>query len=144
MKGIREAAMGSPDEEPTRYTPPSTSWPSSYPKSAGQGNLLGDLDDDYYAYPKYVEPYKIKSKSLSTSKDIVVTITIPYSEIGDTADYESRSYNSTMAETHAMEIAYDRLEELAGKNYESRYGLDFNVTDDAFEYIVTVTLTPTK
>jgi hypothetical protein len=145
MLGIREAAMsGSAEEEP---------WPSSKPYKKSQDSLLGDsyYDTKYpeynhgYGEKAYSDPFDLESAYASKKKgDITITFTIPVEDLGPVGDENSDKYDWNSAQAKATEIAYDRTEELLGRNYESKYSVEFEVELGYFDVTAEVTLTKNK
>jgi hypothetical protein len=139
MKGIREAAMSQEEEET-----PSTAWPKAKNPSLFDKGFDYDRYDGSWNNPEAYSSRTYKPKE-NTDDDIKITLTIPYSKIGSFADVDSPNWNDVKAETKAIEIAYDRIEALLGKGYESKFSVNFDASDDYDAYEVEVTLsTPTK
>lgn len=134
MKGIREAAMSTESETP------STTWPKAKTPSLFDKNFDSDRYDGSY----YGSSYSGKTYTPPVEGLITISLSIPTSKIGNVADDTHPAYDWNKAQIKAEEIAYDRVEELLGKNYESKYSLGFDVTDSYDEYEVTITLSPIK
>lgn len=140
MKGIREAAMGLPEEEPT----------PKYESGKGYKSNLFDHDryDGAYNTDEYTTGYTPKKyKGYEEPEPIIrgtmsITISIENAEIGKYADFDGPDYDSERATTIATEIAYDYIEKLAGKGFESRYKVDFDVTEGYNDFDANITLTP--
>ena len=128
MRGIRETAMGTPDEPVTpKYYPP------AYPAAYRPGKYDTSLFDDYEAPIKAAKPKK---------GTIEIKIIIPTEDLGAVADDSSFAYNWEIAQNKAEEQGYDKIKELLGDSFESKYTIKFNVYDDETEYEVTCTLIP--
>lgn len=81
----------------------------------------------------------------SPKKDeILIILNIQNSEIGECADYDSEFYNWEQSHQRAKEIAYDRIEELLGKHYESKFTVYFDICGRMDDYEATITLIPNK
>lgn len=146
MKGIREAAMGSPDPEPKAYNP-------------SQRSLLDDYDD-YGAWPynskeAYKPPAKPYSKALNDQtiakfkkeniKRIQINLIVTVDELGNIGDENSEEYNWNKAQLKAEQIAYDRIDTMLKENWLTKYSLEnFETYDDGDEYEITATLIPNK
>ena len=151
MVGIREAAMGS-EEEPT------PSWPSHtqpYKPITRSGSLFEDNDGYDYNYDEGVRQPVLPYTPLKTNytpagytkedyEKITILITIESKSMGKIGDWHDHNYDEKKAETKAIEIAYDRVEELLGKNYESKFVVAFSAYEGTNEFEITVTLTPIK
>jgi len=133
MKSIREAAMSK--EEPKK------TFASSYPADNGMRatpNYNGYGEDDWgidEMFPKsnYTPP---------NPKAIFITFKLQYTEIGPESDPDNDLWNENIAETKAIEIAYDKVEELLGKGFESKYSVCFKASDNFDDYELEVELTP--
>jgi hypothetical protein len=132
MKGIREAAMSS-ESEP-EYIPQTHYYPETH-KQKHNSSLF-----DYDNYPP-VGSYKVPAPVKGV---IEIKLNVSADELGPVGDDTSNKYDWNKAQNKAEEIAYDRIEELLGKGFESRYSIEFNVYDDGVEYEVSCILTPTQ
>lgn len=155
MKGIREIAMGTPEEEPKivskDYDDYGSRFPSYTPPKGQKSMFDSELydDADYYGTGYSGGAYNPRSSKsylpeVTPKGQLEITMAIPMSEIGDCADDNNPAYNWGLACQKATEIAYDRIEELAGKDYESRYVCTFKVDEGFLEWEAVVTLTPVK
>lgn len=142
MKGIREAAM-SKEEDTPESTWPKPKTPSIFSKDFDRDRY--DRSYDYDKHGDYNNKYQSSYKTNNTEDDITITLTIPYSKLGVKLNADGEIINELAGETKATEIAYDRIEQLIGKNYESKYILNFDVSDNYYDsFEVEVTLTPNK
>lgn len=139
--GMRDRAMQAKEAEETGIMPTGAG-------SAGfkghQQSLMGDDWDwggDHHTYGGKTTGYDGYKKPEKGT--IVISMTLEADEIGPEADDTNEKYNYNTALRKAEETAYDRIEALLGKNYESKYTLRFEV-DDWKDYDVIVTLTPIK
>ena len=136
MKGIREAAMSTESEEK-----PSTVWPKAKTPSL----FDKDFDSDRYD-GSYYNPGAYSGKTYSKPQDeniITITLTVAYSKLGVRLDGDGNLVDEIAAEAKAIEIAYDRIEALLGKNYESKFTVSFDASDDYYSsFEVEVTLKP--
>lgn len=137
MKSIREAVMSQRGKEESK-TP--SLWPAKEmsPDEDYYDSMYGSTPTQSDYIPKWSEKYVHNKPG-----QINISTTIQYEEVGKIADYSEVEYDPEKAETMATEIAYDRIEALAGKGYESRYTVKFEVTDYG-EYEVKATLIPIK
>lgn len=135
MKGIREAAMSQEDETPTT---------SAWPKAKSPSLFDKDFDSDRYD-GSYYNPGAYSHKTYVPPNHDIITISMnfEYKTLG-LQDGGEGMQAEQHAETKAIEAAYDRVEQLLGKNYESKYSVSFEATDEYDSMLVTVTLTPTK
>lgn len=138
MKGIREAAMSQEEEAPATSTWPKSKSPSLFDKNFDSDRYDGSWNDPAYTSHSY------KTYKKPDEDEITITLKVPYSKLGAFADINSPLWNDIKAEEKATEIAYDRIEKLLGKNYESKYSVSFNASDMYEEYEVEATLTPVK
>ena len=141
MKGIREAAMGLPEEQPT----------PKYESGKGYQSKLFDADrydgswndpqyQDGYVAPKYKKYFEKKEQVKGV---LNITIEIFNTEIGPFADFNNENtYDTEKATTKATEIAYDYIEKLAGKGFDSRYKVEFDITESYESFDASITLTP--
>lgn len=131
MKGIREAAMS------IETKPAPTTRTEMIPYS---------YDDGYdYGYPTTPHSGRTTYKSNAQKAykgEITITIYVSLEEIGPVADDSDPLYNWDKASVRATEIAYDQIQALAGKGFESRYEIDCDVQDLYTEFEAIITLTP--
>ena len=138
MKGIREMALGSDTEEKQ-----STLFPKTYNRKPYS------YDDDLeYSYGKSYSS-RISDNSYRSYKDTsprtdtyTITLQISLLQLGNIADDSLDEYDYDKASVKAEQIAYDRLEALLGKNYESKYSISFETTEGWTTWEIAVTLTP--
>ena len=133
MRGIREAALSSEPE----YIPP-------------KHFLLGD---DYYGYD-YLKPkektkglfdydnYPAKSYKAPVKGVIEIKLSVSANELGPVADETTSQYDWNLAQNKAEQTAYDKIQELLGKDFDSRFSIEFNTYDDGESYEVSCILTP--
>lgn len=146
MVSIRELAMGS-EPEPIKYTNN-----SGFGKNFEDNDGYGYGDYDYGTKPKDKtlfdkDPYESSYKPYSPPKkgQITITMEIPYEDLkGLKGTPMDTHYDWTAAELKATEAAYDKVEELLGKNYEAKYTVTFEVIESIEEFEVTVKLIPVK
>jgi len=134
MKGIREMTL-SKDTTPKEYLPPVRNY------------SLFDRDEDaHYNNANYNQSYDDLDTGYKKQikGSIIINLGIDIEEIGPTADEGSPNYNWAKSINKATEIAYDKITELLGKNYESKYKVSFEVLEGYFEYEAIVTLIPNK
>lgn len=143
MSGMRDLAMGKePEPEPKYptykpYKPHDTSFGSrGYDHGYNSGSLFED--------PITVSDYRKSKLPKDTKNTYKIVFTIDAKELGGVADDTNDLYDYKLASTAATEIAYDRIEELLGKNYESKYTIAFEVDDYVDEFEVTATLKKNK
>lgn len=150
MKGIREIAMGSPEPEKDPYE---SKYAKPYSGSGSKSMFDDELYDNapYSGYGSRYDPYdsynpkkKTFLPDVTPKGQMQITMSFTFSEIGDYADENHPAYNWGRAIDKATELAYDQIEKLAGKGYESRYNCDFKVSEGFLEYEAVVTLTPLK
>jgi hypothetical protein len=134
MKGIREAAMGA--DEPEYVQKPLLGKDYYGYDPNGTKGYWGEQEDNLYG----------KSYPITTRKDgeITITLMVPSSKIGSIADYTKPEYNWTAAETRATEIAYDEIENLFAKDYQTKYTMALSAVEGDEEFEVTITLNPIK
>ena len=123
--GIRNIAMGS---EPTQYK-------EYNPRSDFNPRYDGNYDGSKY---KEIED--------EPTNLISIRMIITYAELGPEFDMNNQmyEYNPSRAEFRAKEIAYDRLVDLVGKGFESKYSMAIEAVDSYTEYEITIILTPSK
>jgi hypothetical protein len=134
MKGYRERAMSTDNDEISSPSKTSSlfSPTSSHKKHYDYDGYNNGWDNpDSYRY------------NLTNFNIITILMNFKYEDIGITKEEDDETKLAN-AETKAIEAAYDRLEELLGKNYESKYQLSFQAVDEYDSYLVTITLTPVK
>lgn len=142
-KGIRELAM-SPEEE----NPPSENGFKPYPLENdhySRSNWDKDRYDGNYNSTEYHKRSKWEEEE--ERKDLIeIKLNITYKELGkEYVDDEGYIYDNEKAEFHAKELAYDKLIELLGKGFESKWTLSKIEATDYYECLeVEITLTPIK
>ena len=136
--GTRDIAMSKPpiEEKPL------------YPRSFAHGykDKFDNYEDNYPSYlgKNYQTPIYNPTYKAPIAGTITIIIGILNSEIGDIADWNSPNYNMNLAESRAIEITYDKLEEMFNKKYTSKYSMSFQTMDDTDSIEITITLTPIK
>jgi len=90
------------------------------------------------------EYYKDQQDYKERYENFTISMIINNDEVGPTADVCSGMYNEVKAEGIALEIAYDRIEELLRKEYTSIYNISFQAYSRLNEFKVEVTLSPIK
>ena len=130
-KGIREMAMSPEPEKPshTKYDP----------YYSGRYYNPEYYDQRYGGYDG--------SETKEEPKDLItIKMLIPYKDMGQEFDMDSEfyTYEPDKAEFKAKEIAYDRLTNLIGKGFESKFSMVINATDNYDEFEIEIVLTPIK
>jgi len=136
MKSIRETAMSKEEPKIPTYSSSYPSYPrkSSIDKYNHYGyNDWGDDIDEMFPRSNYTPP---------NPEILMITFKLQYAEIGPESNPENIEWNENIAETKAIEKAYDKIEELIGKKFESKYSVCFKATDNYDEYDIEVELTP--
>ena len=128
MKSIRNLTMGTKEEEPT------------YPTK--QASIPYDDQTDYNN--NYPNPSNSKDHSTTETKEYKISMIINNDEIGDIANESDIAYDELSADNKSLEIAYDRIEKLLGKGYESKYSISFKSFAGYSEYEIEATLIPIK
>ncbi|MFH0767707.1 MAG: hypothetical protein V1920_06410 [Bacillota bacterium] len=134
MKSIREAALNLEPTPPKAPIDPYDSYDDygySRPIKPHNSSLF-----DYDNYPS--KSYKAPVKGV-----IEIKLSINNDELGPVGDENSSKYDWNRAQNKAEEIAYDRIQELLGIGFESKFSIEFNTYDDGCEYEVSCVLTPT-
>lgn len=129
MKSIREAALGLESEA----TPPAPLYPSAFKPEKHNSSLF-----DYDNYPVN------KSYAAPVKGVIEIKLTVNVDELGPVGDETASQYDWNAAQNKAQEVAYDKIQELLGKDFDSKFSIEFNVYDDGESYEVSCVLTPTK
>lgn len=129
-KGIREMAM-SPEPEKPSY------------------GSLGQYQDRFFDPEYYDSRYRggYAGSKLEEAKDLItIKMLVLYKDLGPEFDMDSEfySYQPDKAEFKAKEIAYDRLTNLIGKGFESKFSMVINATDNYDEFEIEIVLTPIK
>lgn len=136
--GIRDIAIQAKEQEenPDKdYSPKKQG--TIFGGDGNGGGYGGDYDPPYRGYqqPPEDEPGTLK-----------VMVTIPreaLGEVGDDSYTKQMLYDNEKAEKKAEELAYDQIEALAGKGFESRYRIVFHETDELYdEFEVVIKLIP--
>jgi hypothetical protein len=134
-KSIREQVL-STDETPKKKQ---SSFYDDEDYRGGENYSYERLGNDYPP-----ESYKIPSYKKLQPGQLEITTRIENESIGIFADFNSNEYNCLKAAKAAKEIAYDRIVALAGKDFISKYSIEFETEELYSEYEVKITLTPTK
>lgn len=115
-----------------KYTPPAYT-----PKTGGWGGqLLPEVEEtNYYTPSKYAS---------TDTKQIDILIRIPMKDMISVTDFYDPKYDYQAASLEAEEIAYDKLVELLGKEFESKYTSTFDTMEGVTFYEVTAFLVPVK
>ena len=132
MKSIREAAMSK--EEPKEQK----LFPSSYTGGMRSKTNYNDYDNDW----GIDEMFPKTNYNPPNPDAIFITFKLQYTEIGPESDPDNDLWDENIAETKAIEIAYDKVEEMLGKGFESKYSVCFKATDNFDSYDLEVELTP--
>jgi hypothetical protein len=135
MKGIREIINEPEEKKPIYKNRRQTSFNTE--EFYNTRDLDLEDDEEYGSYP-LKKPEKIQT----IKGQLKIITTICFDEIGETADYFSEKYDEIKAEEKAKEIAYDQIEKLAGKGYNSKYTIRFDIDENEESFNVITILTP--
>ena len=137
-KGIREMAMSPESEEKQEVSFPGY---HSYPyKSRG----YSDRYDGNYDAREYLEKTSKEIEEEERKDLIEIKLNITYKELGKNyIDDDGIVFNNDQAELKAKEMAYDKLTEMLGKGFESKYEISKIDPTDYYEcFEVDITLSP--
>jgi hypothetical protein len=126
-----------PTYSPKPYTPPSYSggWGGEFlPPVRSQEELFPE-DKEYSPYKGYQEP---------DNDQIDILIRVKMTDMLSPTDYWAPNYDYEIAKLEAQAIAYDKLIEILGKEFESKYTTTFDVLEGLSCYEVNAFLTPVK
>ena len=163
MKGIREAALSTEEEEPKKTdTFDSERYGRDYygGRSSGGystfGGHNGYYDDNGVWQPGRSIEFEDTLPRTTISKDneklseigdkianqIRISLTIPYSALGGIADEESAEYDMNKASDKAEVMSREALVKLAGADFQTRYSIDTEIEETYDEFEFTFTLNP--
>lgn len=138
-KGIRELAMSPESEDEPTSSPGFKPWPEDqyggYPRSYDRDRYDGEYDGRTY------NPVQKDDER----KDIIkIELIITYAQMGPKFDMDNEQYEYTAGalEERAKELAYDRLLEILGTDFPTKYVLVLDPTDSYDEVTVEALLTP--
>lgn len=136
--GIRQI-VNSPEPEKKQESGQDYGGYHDYPDYSGYDTRY----DGNYDSSKY-KPWEDNTEP--ERKDmIIVNIIITYKELGKGYfDNDNIAYDQEKAEFRAKEIAYDKIVDLIGKGFESKYTIEIKPSDGYDEYDVEIILTPIK
>ena len=139
--GIRQLAMSPEPSKPKKpnYWGEDEDYGQYKPVKWDKQRYDGNYDGSKYKAEE--EKWDKKKKS-----EITMSFVIPYTQMGKKFDFANDEFNFDRAagEDKAKEIAYDKVEEMLGKGFNSKYSIVINAIDSYDEYEIDVILTPTK
>lgn len=144
MPGIRQLVL-EPESDPEKdkgYKDYPSQYDNDYDSGYGSYGKGSRFDDDEY--------YKTKDKYFNDKEDpsrIVIGLTITTKEMGHKYDWRNNDESYILpeeAEERAKELAYDKLVNLLGKEFEAKFTMIMDAIDGVDEYTVNITLTPNK
>ena len=125
----------------------------------GQEKKQKPLFDGYHGYPEedynprsdynprydgFYDGSKYRVPEPEPTNLITIGMIVTYQEMGPQFDMDNEryEYEPSGAEFRAKEIAYDRLTNLIGKGFESKYSIVIDAVDDYTGYEISIILTP--
>lgn len=146
MRGIREAAMSQEKEETTYYPKSSYSKPYTPYKPYKQDSLL--YKDQYNPTKAEIardeKEMGIGEYESMKREQITITFAISEEHLTDSMSRYYDDYDFEPVKAEAITMAYDKLIDLLGKEFESKYSVSFDADEGYGDVEVVVTLTKIK